>query len=509
LQDLSRSDASNDDIVSRFLRMPLPERTGRDLWAFLAKARYPLAVRSSSLFEDAQFQAYAGLYKTYMLPNDHPDLEERFRQLSAAIRLVHASTYFHSPKAFARRMGQRTEEEKMAVIVQRLMGRSYGPFFYPTLAGVAQSHNFYPFGRIRPEDGCATIALGLGKTVVEGGNALRFCPAHPQILPQFSRVEDVLRSSQRLFYALRLGGGITPGAEKEDPNLVRRDVSDAEGETPLTLAASSYIPEENRIRDVGTGPGNRIVTFASMLKYQSFPLPGILRDLLALAEDGMGAPVEIEFTADPLGLENGKPVFAITQVRPMTARAELMEVTLTAAEVSRAWCYSTQAMGNTLREDVHDLLIVKRRGFDPSRAVLMAREIGHFNTVLAAADRPYVLIGPGRWGSGDRWLGIPVAWSDISGVAAMVEAASPKLKAEPSQGSHFFHNVTTLGISYLTIAGEEDFVDWDALESLPVGEESQFIAHVRLAHPLVLKVDGRSSRGAILPGQELARNGKA
>lgn len=504
LQDLARGDTPNGDIMTRILRIPFPETTARDLRAFLAKARYPLAVRSSSLFEDAQFQAYAGLYKTYMLPNDHPDLEERLRQLIAAVLLVHASTYFSSPRAFARRMGQRTEEEKMAVIVQRLMGRNHGGYCYPTLSGVAQSHNFYPFGRVRPEDGCATIALGLGKTVVEGGCALRFCPAHPQVLPQFSSVEDVLRNSQRFFYALRMGGGITPGGEKEDPNLVRRDVSDAEGEPPIALASSTYIPEENRIRDVGTGPGNRVITFAGILKHQSFPLAALLRDLLSVAEDGMGAPVEIELTADPLGRDNGKPAFAITQIRPMSARAELMEVSLTAGEVARALCYSTQALGNLVREDVTDLLFVKRRGFDPSRTVAMAREIGRFNAALVSANRPYVLIGPGRWGSADRWLGIPVTWSDISGVAAMVETASPMLKAEPSQGSHFFHNVTTLGISYLTVAGPEDFIDWDTLESLPVVNDTPFIAHVRLEQPLILKVDGRTSRGAILPARPSA-----
>ncbi|MHC1743058.1 MAG: PEP/pyruvate-binding domain-containing protein [Syntrophobacteraceae bacterium] len=498
LQLFSKTDAPNDEIAARFLNTPFPEGIARDLRAFLLEARYPLAVRSSSLFEDAQFQAYAGLYKTFMLPNDHPDIEERLRQLIAALLLVHASTYSSGPKAFTHRMGKQTEEEKMAVIVQRLMGRSHRGFFYPTLAGVAQSHNFYPFGRARPEDGCATIALGLGKTVVEGGSAIRFCPRHPRILPQFSSVDDILRNAQRLFFALRMGGGTAPDASMNDLNLVGRDVAEAEGEPPLMHAASSYIPEENRVRDVGMGPGFRVVTFANILKHQSFPLASLLSDLLSLAEDGMGAPVEIEFAADPLGLDDGQPIFAITQVRPMSARAELMEVTITDAEISRALCYSTQALGNTLREDVRDLLLVKRNGFDPARTVDMAREIGHFNARLVAENRPYILVGPGRWGSADRWLGIPVTWNDISGVAAMIECASADMKAEPSQGSHFFHNVTTLGISYLTVASEEDFLHWAFLESLPVLEEREFVAHVRLERPLTLMVDGRVSRGVIL-----------
>lgn len=498
LQEFSTRDAPNDEIAARFLATPFPEGIARDLRAFLLEARYPLAVRSSSLFEDAQFQAYAGLYRTFMLPNDHPEIEERLRQLMAAILLVHASTFSSGPKAFTQRMGKQVEDEKMAVIVQRLMGRTHRGFFYPTLAGVAQSHNFYPFGRARPEDGCATIALGLGKTVVEGGSALRFCPRHPRILPQFSSVDDTLRSSQRMFYALRMGGGTAPCVGMDEPNLVRRDVTEAEGELPLLHAASSYIPEEHRIRDVGSGPGYRVVTFANILKHQSFPLASLLSDLLALAEDGMGAPVEIEFTADPLGLDNGRPVFAITQARPMSARAELMEVSITEEEVARALCYSTRAMGNTLREDVHDLLFVKLDGFDAARTVDMAREIGQFNARLVAESRPYVLIGPGRWGSADRWLGIPVAWNDISGVAAMVEWTSESLKAEPSQGSHFFHNVTTLGISYLTVASGEDFLRWEVFESFPILEDKQFVSLVRLERPLTIMVDGRSSRGAIL-----------
>lgn len=386
----------------------------------------------------------------------------------------------------------------MAVIVQRLMGQRYGDLFYPTVAGVAQSHNYYPFGRMRPEDGCATIALGLGKTVVDGGSALRFCPKHPQVLPQFSRVEDILRHSQRFSYALRMGGGHAPEAGKDDSNLVRRDLAEAGGEPPVLLAASTYIPEEDRIRDVASGPGTRVITFATILKYRSFPLPEILSDLLAAAEDGMGAPVEIEFTADPAGSEKRPPSLAITQARPMTARADLVEVTVTSEAVSRALCYSTQALGNAHRDDLKDILLVKRGGFDPARTPDMAREIGWLNTRLGSQHRPYILIGPGRWGSADRWLGIPVAWSDISEVAAIVETRITELKAEPSQGAHFFHNVATLGISYLTITDSRDRIDWERLESLPLAEEGKFVAHLRMERPLTLMVDGRTSRGVIL-----------
>lgn len=494
LEVFAKTDAPNQDIAAHFLNAPFPEQIARDLKAFLATARYPLAVRSSGLLEDAQFQAYAGLYQTYMLPNDHPDLEERFRQLLTAVRLVYASTYFSGPKAFSRRVGQRTEEEKMAVLVQKLIGNNHRGFFYPTLSGVAQSRNYYPFGRLRPEDGSATIALGLGKTVVEGASALRFSPHHPQVLPQFSRVEDILKNSQHLFYALKMGGGLSPELGPDDPNLARREVDEAQGEPPVLLAASTYVPEENRIRDTSHGRGYKVITFAQFLKHAIFPLGEILTDILSLAEDGMGAPVEIEFSVDPVTRKGKKPLFAVLQVRPMTAKAELMEVTITPEEVSRAFCYSTQALGNCQRQDLVDILYVKPGAFKPSRTEDIAAEIGVLNAQLLARKCPYVLIGPGRWGSADRWLGIPVTWNDISGVAAIVETRAAELQAEPSQGSHFFHNVTTLGINYLTVTGKGDFIRWDWLEALPVFEEREFVAHVRVQQPFTLKVDGRSSQ---------------
>lgn len=497
LKPFSKIEAPNEEIAARFLEAPIPKWIFLALRAFLEKAHYPLAVRSSGLLEDAQFQAYAGLYQTYMLPNDDPDMEVRLAQLLSAIRLVYASTYFSGPKAFSRRVGQRTEEEKMAVIVQRLIGNGHGGFFYPTLSGVAQSYNYYPFGRMQPEDGCATLALGLGKTVVEGSSALRFCPRHPLVLPQFSTVDDILKNSQRLFYALRMGGGTLPDVSSNDPNLVRRDIIDADGEPPLLLTAASYIPEENRIRDTAHGPGFRVITFAQILKYGSFPLPEILTDILALAEEGMGAPVEIEFSVDPLGIRDKKPVFAILQVRPMSARAELMEVTVSGEDIARALCYSARALGNTCREDLTDIIFVKPEVFDPARTRDVASEISGFNAQLAAQNRSYILIGPGRWGSADNWLGIPVEWKDISAVAAIVETGSARLKAEPSQGSHFFHNVTTLGINYLTVAGGEDFVRQDRLDSLPRVLEKEFVVHVRLNEPCTLKVDGRKSVGVV------------
>jgi hypothetical protein len=498
LKEFSKLDAPNEKVADVFLKAEFPEWIAEDLKAYLSQVRYPLAIRSSGLLEDAQFRAYAGLYRTYMLPNDHPDLQLRLEHLIAAIKLVYASTYFREPKAFARRVGQRTEEEKMAVIIQRLVGEKHKSYYYPAISGVAQSHNYYPFSRMKPEDGIATIALGLGKTVMEGGKALRFSPRHPKLLPQFSTVEDVLENSQRFFYALKMGGQWQPLDTDEESTLEKREVLDAAEEPPVKLLASTYIPEEQRIADTTQILGYRVITFSQVLKYRRFPLAEILANVLALGHEGMGYPVELEFSVDLCPGVNCKPEFAFLQLRPMTAKAELMEVDITNDEIARAFCFSTKALGNTNREDIVDILYVKPDAFDASRTVEVAREISKLNAGLSQEEREYLLIGPGRWGSADRWLGIPVNWGHISGIGAIVETTAPDLKAEPSQGSHFFHNVTTLGINYITVTdGGADFLDWNWLTSLPIVNETSFVVHVKLQTPFTLKVDGRKSRGVM------------
>ena len=496
LRGFSKSDDPDDVIAKHFLAAQFPPKIADDLKAYLHEVRHPLAVRSSGLLEDAQFRAYAGLYRTYMIPNDHRDLDIRLNHLISAIKLVYASTYFQGPKSFARRVGQRTEEEKMAVVIQELIGRRHGEFFYPTVSGVAQSHNYYPFDRMKPEDGIATIALGLGKIVVEGGRALRFSPKHPQLLPQFSTVDDILQNAQRYFYALKLGGEPPKLGVTDESALALRQVSEANGEPPVQLLASTYIPAEHRIRDTSAVPGTRIITFASVLKYKTFPLAELLSDILELGHEGMGAPVEMEFSVHLCPEEDCQPEFAFLQVRPMSARAELMEVNISPDDLSRAFCSSSSALGNANKADMLDIIFVKPDAFDPAATVQIAKEISRLNARLTNEERPYLLIGPGRWGSADRWLGIPVEWADISGVGAIVEAASPILRAEPSQGSHFFHNVTTLGINYLTVSDVgEDFIDWEWLKKLPREHETQYVAHVRLEKAFTLKVDGRRSQG--------------
>ncbi len=495
LRGLSKLDAPDEEIAEAFCKATFPKWIADDLRAYLARITYPLAVRSSSLLEDAQFRAYAGLYRTYMVPNDHPDLESRLSQLVNAIKLVYASTYFQSPKAFSRRVGQRTEEEKMAVIIQQLVGERYNTYFYPAISGVAQSYNYYPFSKMQPEEGIATIAMGLGKTVMEGEKALRFSPKYPQILPQRTTVDDILENSQRFFFSLKMGGPYPDLGINEDANLAKREVDDVTEDPPMKLLASTYIPEEHRMRDTTHIPGYRVLTFSQVLNYDLFPLADLLSDVLQIGQEGMGCPVELEFSVNWPQNGDRKPEFALLQLRPMTARAELGQVEISQADVDRAFCHSFHALGNAEKTDIADILYVKPDAFDAGHTPQIAREIGELNSSLLRQGKKYVLIGPGRWGSADRWLGIPVSWAEICGVGALIETSSPDLKAEPSQGSHFFHNISTLGINYVMVTdSKEDFLDWSWLTSLPMVKETNFVAHVALSSPLVLKVDGRSSR---------------
>jgi hypothetical protein len=489
----------DEEVAQLFGAAKFSRQILEQLSAFLSSATYPLAVRSSSLLEDAQFRAYAGLYRTYMLANDHEDPQCRLGQLIDAIKMVYASTFFQAPRAFSKRVGNRIEEEKMAVIIQQTVGDRQGDFFYPAISGVAQSHNYYPFSRMTPEDGIATIALGLGKAVMEGGQSLRFSPRYPSLLPQRSTVEDILQNCQRRFYALKMGADICRLGTDESATLVQRAIMDAADEDPVKQLAGTYDANEHRIRESTHSQGFKVLTFAAVLKFNLFPLAGILDRLLALGQEGMGCPVEMEFCVDLPSNRDQKPRLAILQIRPMGAREELTPVQITPDDIATAFCISHQALGNAVNSHMSDVVYVKPDAFDPARSLEVARQIAKINASLTAGGRNFFLIGPGRWGSADHWLGIPVGWDDICGVGAIVETMHPLIHAEPSQGSHFFHNITTLGINYLNVGHHpSDRLDQRWIESLPVEAETEHILHFVAPRPLTLKVDGRQSKGAIL-----------
>ena len=499
LREFATREMADADIAAAFLNARFPEWLERQLELFIEHTSCPLAVRSSSMLEDAQFQPFAGIYHTYMLPNNHPDRARRLNRLIMAVKLVYASTYYESPRSFAKSTFHRIEEEKMAVAIQHLAGGKWDDYYMPTLAGVVQSYNFYPIAHMKPEEGIAHVALGLGKMVVEGGTSLRFSPRYPQFMPQFSTVDDILKNSQRFFYALRLKDFPESLGAGDDPTLSRLAVDDFPGCPAVRTLASTYYPQEHRIRDGLQSGGLPVVTFAGILKYREFPLPEILSDLLEIGRRGMGCPVEIEFAVNlPTG---SRPVFELLQIRPMAVARQKLNVEIDRMDRERAICYSSMALGNGQTNDIEDIVFVDPDAFDVTRTIEIAAEVGRLNRQLAASNRRYLLIGPGRWGSADRWLGIPVKWSDISAVKAVVETATAALKADPSQGSHFFHNITSLDISYLSASGNgKDFVDWNWLKAQPAKTTTAYLRHVRLPRPLTIKIDGKKSEAVIVPG---------
>ncbi len=499
LQYCAKNDFSDRDISDCFLKAKMPDWLISDLEAFLAQVQYPLSIRSSSLLEDAQFQPYAGLYQTYMIPNNHPDPAIRLRQLISAIKMVYASTYYEDPRSFTRNSMSQPQEESMAVIIQQLTGETYGDYFYPALSGVVQSHNFYPVSHMKSEDGIAHIAIGMGKTVVEGEKSVRFSPKYPQILPQFTTVEDILDNCQRYFYALKIRGYPDELNFTHYANLEKREIDEAEAEYPIRILSSVYIPDEHRIRDSGQLPGSKIPTFASILKHDLFPLPKLLSDLLDLGRKGMGCPVEIEFSVN-LG-DQRKTEFFFLQMRPMATEIDQRNVVISDDDLQQSLCFSRHALGNGKLDGLSDIVYVKPLEFQSNATELMADEIGRINAALSREKRPYLLIGPGRWGSADRWLGIPVHWRNISGVGAIIELKNSQIHADPSQGSHFFQNITSLGIPYITVVEDsDDTLNWKQIEAFSPVQETRYIRHVRLEHPMTIKIQGKSSIGVIFTG---------
>lgn len=490
---------SDAQIANAFRKGEMPPWLADQLCRYLEAVHQPLSIRSSGLLEDVHNHPFTGLYKTYMVPNNHRDFSIRCNQLITAVKLVYASTWFRDPRTFLSGTAYRIRRDQMAVIVQQMVGSRHGIFFYPDISGIAQSHNFYPVAPLKTEDGVARIVMGVGRGIQEGDKSLRFSPAHPQALPQFSKVEDILENAQRRFWALRMEGVPNGLYFERGVNMEKRHVDDAGAEGPVQRLAGTYVPAEHRIRDTVHIPGSRVLTFAPVLKYNSFPLAGLLKDLLAIGREGMGCAVELEFSIDLTGRKGDRGTFSILQMRPMAAGEEMHDVKVTDEDVTRAVCYSTQALGHGRKQTMADIVFVRPDTFDPKNTVATARSIAAVNQALFKEKRPYLLMGPGRWGSFDRWLGIPVKWQDINGVGAMVEIRNDTLKADPSNGSHFFQHITANQIPYLTITeGDDDIIRWAALQALPLSFSDPYLGHVKLPRPLVLKCDGRHSRAVIL-----------
>ncbi|MCK4916300.1 MAG: histidine kinase, partial [Candidatus Eisenbacteria sp.] len=453
----------------------------------------------------------AGVYQTYMIPNSNADLEVRLDELCRAIRLVYASTYSSDSKAYIESTPNRLEEERMGVIIQQIAGRRHGDYVYPNLAGVARSYDFYPVKGMKAEDGIASAALGLGRMVVEGGRVVRFSPAHPNKLFQFSSTKDYLNNAQREFYALDLSSNAPVGSAADSPaaNLALLGLDIAEEHGTLAPVASVYSAENDRIYD-GTGrAGTRLVTMAGVLGGDLFPLAETLRFLLEVGKAGFACQTEIEFAVNLSKKPDEPHEFAFLQIRPMVFGGEFADVDLGGIEPKGAVVLSDGALGHGHIADIHDIVYVDRQTFDRSKSVEIAAEIATLNARLAEAGRPYLLIGPGRWGSADPWLGIPVRWSQISRARCIVETELPDIKVEPSQGTHFFQNITSFGVSYFTVSGSGPgaFIDEAWLDAQPTESDMPHVRHLAFDRPLDVAANSKTGHGVVLkPGVRLAKD---
>ena len=492
----------NRDLEEVFLKGRLSRKLVQTLKELLKEVHYPLAIRSSSLLEDSQYQPLAGMYATYMLPNCHESDKERLSQVCEAVKRVFASTFFQEPKTLMETIVHRHEEEKMAVIIMEMVGQKHGEYFYPTFSGVAQSYNYYPVSYMQREEGIAFTAIGLGKTIVDGGQALRFSPKYPNILPQYFSIKSTIANTQNTFYALNLKNGKNPLREGEKNNLEQLHLEDAEQHGTLKYTASVICDEDGIIRDSLKNKGRRVITFSPILKFQAFPLAEILQDILELCQTAMGCPVEIEFAVNMYNTPDIQDEFCLLQIKPMVVGGLQKTDYLQLNEKKDVLCSSEMALGDGIIDTIRNIICVDFDTFDRSLTRNIAKEIDVINRQMGN-DNPYLLIGPGRWGTADPWLGIPVNWKQISHAKVIVELGIEELNPEPSFGSHFFQNVTSLRIGYFTLqhidkGGDLD-LDW--LKSQPVKQATKFIRWIQLEEPLHIRIDGSTGEGIILKPQ--------
>jgi hypothetical protein len=501
LSDFALHCDDDSEIQQRFLDSRLPGLLQENLKAYLEEVRYPLAVRSSSLLEDSQYQPFTGVYETFMLGNQQADPNARLNELSEAIKRVYASTFSQHAKAYVRATPYRLEEEKMAVILQQVVGTAHGSRFYPDFSGVVRSHNFYPVEPMTFSDGIAAVALGLGRTVVDGGKCLMFCPRYPRNLLQFSSVEDILANTQTEFCALELDGLSHAGSAGHLREAsFGLDIAEVDG--TLHSVASTYSADNHAVYDGLGRPGARVVTFAPMLKHGLFPLASTLELLVRAGEEALGNPVEIEFAVRLPCAEkiNDEPAeFGFLQIRPLTLARDHQDLAIGNVDTAQLICQSSKVLGNGRIENLHDIVVVDSQRFERSRSQEVARAVAHFNAALSAENRPYLLIGVGRWGSNDPWLGIPVEWDEISGARAIVEAGFRDFRVTPSQGSHFFQNLTAFQVGYFTVNPDagEGTVDWQWLADQPAVKEQGCVRHLQFTQPFGMVMNSKISQGVI------------
>ena len=498
LRDRAFSVHSNEEVFRMFREAHIPSAVEKDLRTLLSKIRQPIAVRSSSLLEDSQALPFSGVYKTYMLPNSHPNLEVRYRQLVIAIKMVYASVFSMEARRYVSNSNFRVEEEQMAILIQRISGLRHGDLFYPTVSGTAQSYNFYPLSRMNPHDGVMSLVTGIGKAIGEGDTVFRVSPANPEINPLLRKPLELPAKTQRTFYALHVGADSPELPIKETANLIKVPMSRNNSDRVLPLVSSALNLESGTLDDSPFAEGRRVVTFSRLLKGKHFPFPELIQEILSLGEQSVGTPVGIEFAVNLYPDRKRKPEFSFLQIRPLVAGNEFGEVSTETIPRRKVFCRSSQTMGNGVEDRIRDLIYVVPSLFDPGRTAEIATEISEFNRSLEAENLNYILIGFGRWGSSDPLQGIPVDWTAISQARILVETTSKNFQADASRGNHFFQHMLSQKLGYFYVGSEgDDFVGWDWLQKQEAIREGVFLRHLRFQKPIVSKIDGRASKGVL------------
>ena len=500
LQELVKSEISDVRIADAFQRGDFPTEYVGDLMTLAQSLTTPIAVRSSSRLEDALYRPFAGVYGTKMVPNNQFSSSERFLRLIEAIKYVYASTYFREARIYRRNCTDDTTEEKMAVILQEVVGKRHGERFYPEVSGVARSFNFYAMNWVRPEDGVIDLALGLGKTVVDGEAAWTYSPHLPHVGPPFNTISDMLKHSQVTFWAVNMEKPTVYDPVNEAEYLIRCDLPDAEVDGSLKFLASTFDSESGRIRSGISTRGPRLLNFTPILTHNRVPLNQLLKLLLKECETALGSPVEIEF-AMSLDLEDGLPAsFGFLQVRPIVIDSVNVEFGEEDFEATNVLLASDNALGNGIIDTIEDIILVRRDLFDWKHTPVIANEIEYLNARLIRENRNSILVGYGRWGTTDEWRGIPVHVGQISSARVIIEATLPGMVVSPSQGSHFFHNLTSFRVFYFSMPHENSLrnIAWDVLDACEIIEETQFVQLLRARSPFKTMVDGKTRRGIIL-----------
>ena len=489
---------SDEETLRMFINARLPESVRQDLSTIISYSRNPLAVRSSSKLEDSYFQPFAGIYNTYMVPRPE-NRELALKLVEQAIKCVYASVYFTTSKSYMLATANSLDEEKMGIIIQEVCGTRYEDRFYPVISGVARSVNYYPVYPEKSEDGIATIAFGLGKLIAEGGITLRFSPRYPKKLMQLSSAENALKNTQHHFYALDMNPDSFIPSVDDKINLMKLKIAHAENDPALRYVASVYDMENNIIRDGTSHPGKKIVTFSNILIHDTYPLAEVVDMLLQTGQKAMNNPIEIEFAVD-LDRPEGQPgILYFLQIRPIVAYHKELNFRIADVDIQNTIIYSEKAMGNGIFKNISHILYVKPESFNASRSLQIVREIDELNNKLIRAKANYVLVGPGRWGSSDPWLGIPVRWAQISGARIIVESGLEDYQIDPSQGTHFFHNLTSFGVGYFTITPHigEGYYDLEFLNSQKAVDETKYLRLVKFDKSVRIEVDGKSNKGVV------------